>query len=196
MSLPIKKTRKRKLFRNSGCATSGGDFHGPSPSAGSRSLCVASRFRIGTGFAPIRIGALQIELTHYLSGSAPGRAARAAFGRTLLAATLALGLFSPLLEAKEKKISRTVTGQVLDADENGIAGAKVELTDVQTGKKLAMFSEENGRYKFSDLESNHDYTIQATHQGLSSEVRKISSFDNRNNFVIYLKIHPQSNSDK
>lgn len=92
--------------------------------------------------------------------------------------------------AKEKKIPRTVSGTVLDKHENGITGATVELTDLATGKKIAIYSEEGGRYKFSDLEPTHDYSLQATRGSLSSEVRKISSFDSRNSFVINLKIEP------
>jgi hypothetical protein len=94
------------------------------------------------------------------------------------------------LAAKEKKISKTVTGLVMDKDENGISGAAVELTDLQTGKKVTIVSEEGGRYKFSDLQPTHDYELQAKNQGLESEPRKVSSFDSRNRLVINLKIAP------
>ncbi len=107
-----------------------------------------------------------------------------------LAAVQLLVFFTGGLAAKQKKVPRSVSGFVLDKDENGIAGATVELTDLQTGKKLAIFSEEGGRYKFSDLEPLHDYELQATHKGLSSEVRRVSSFDSRNTIVINLKIEP------
>lgn len=94
------------------------------------------------------------------------------------------------LAAKEKKVSRTVTGQVLDIDENGIARATVTLTDLQTGKKLAIYSSDDGHYEFSDLNTGHDYEVQASHQGVSSDARRVSSFDNRNRFVINLRIPP------
>jgi len=110
----------------------------------------------------------------------------------VLLAVQGLAFSTLALAAKEKKISRSVSGVVLDKDENGVAGATVQLTDLGTGKKIAMYSEEGGRYKFSDLEPTHDYSLQATSSGLSSEVRKISSFDNRNNFVINLRIEPPS----
>ncbi len=94
------------------------------------------------------------------------------------------------LVAKEKKLSKTVSGLVLDKDENGIAGATIELTDVQTGKKVTIVSEEGGRYKFSDLQPTHDYELQAKDEGLESQLRKVSSFDSRNRLVINLKISP------
>lgn len=128
--------------------------------------------------------------------SLPSRPVRAVAPWALAAAVFVLAFFAPGLEPKEKKVARTVSGQVLDQDENGILGAAVELTDLQTGKKLAMFSEDGGHYKFTDLDPLRDYTLQATYKGLSSEVRKVSSFDLRNTFVIYLKIPPPKTSDK
>jgi carboxypeptidase family protein len=94
------------------------------------------------------------------------------------------------LPAKEKKISRTVTGLVLDKDENGIPRATVTLTDLQTGKKLAIYAGDDGRYQFSDLDPRHDYEVQGNFQGVASEARKVSSFDDRNKFVINLRIPP------
>jgi hypothetical protein len=131
----------------------------------------------------------------------PGRAVR---GRSRLlrnAAWLAILVqvlaFSVTgLAAKQKKVSRSVSGVVLDKDENGIAGATVELTDLATGKKTAMFSEDGGRYKFADLEPTHDYELHATDKGLSSEVRKVSSFDARNTIVINLRIEPPKSSEQ
>lgn len=116
---------------------------------------------------------------------------RAATAAPWLAVLAAVHLAAPFgLAAKKKTVSRSVTGLVLDKDENGISGATVELTDLQSGKKLAISAQEGGHYKFSDLEPNHDYQVQATHKGLSSEARKVSSFDTRITFVINLKIEP------
>lgn len=94
------------------------------------------------------------------------------------------------LVAKEKKIERTVSGQVLDQAENGIAGATVTLTDVNTEKKIAAFTREGGHYQFSDLQPTHDYEVQATYKGSSSDVRKVSSIDSRHRIVLNLRIPP------
>ncbi len=92
------------------------------------------------------------------------------------------------LGAKEKKISRVVTGAVLDEADNPVAGATVTMADVETGKKLTTFSKEGGIYQFSALQPTHDYELQATYKGISSEVRKASSVDSRNKIVLNLKI--------
>ncbi len=97
---------------------------------------------------------------------------------------------SSLIAKQKKKVSRTVTGVVLDKDENGISGATVELTDLQTNKKIAIFSQEGGRYQFADLQPTHDYEVRASYKGLSSEARKFSSFDNRNEIVLNLTLSP------
>jgi len=95
----------------------------------------------------------------------------------------------PHLAAKEKKVvSRTVTGAVLDEADNGIVGATVQLTDIQTGKKYAAYSGQGGEYHFSDLKPTHDYEVQASFRGSSSEVRKVSSVDTRNRIVINLTV--------
>ncbi|MGD0694255.1 MAG: carboxypeptidase-like regulatory domain-containing protein [Terriglobia bacterium] len=92
--------------------------------------------------------------------------------------------------AKKKTISRTVSGVVLDASDNPIAGATVELSDKYTGKTVAIYTEENGSYQFADLNPNHDYEIQARSQNKSSEVRRLSSLDDRDKIVMNLRIPP------
>ena len=100
-----------------------------------------------------------------------------------------LNLSAPQGLAKEKKPpSKTVTGAVLDEAENGIEGATIELTDLQTKKVLAIYSQEGGQYQYTDLMPSHDYTIKATYKGSSSEVRQISSVDIRPRLVLNLTI--------
>jgi len=107
----------------------------------------------------------------------------------LTALLLALVLCASAGLAKQKaSLTRTVSGVVLDEAENGIEGATVELTDVQTGKNLALYSQETGQYVFAGLLPSHDYTIKATFRGASSEVRQISSIDPRPRVVINLTI--------
>jgi fructose 1,6-bisphosphatase len=105
----------------------------------------------------------------------------------LLAGVLVFGFATGL--AKEKKsTSRTVSGLVLDETENGIEGATIELTDVQTGKVVAIYSQEGGQYHLSDLLPSHDYKIKATFKGASSEIRQVSSMDTRPHPVINLTL--------
>jgi hypothetical protein len=91
--------------------------------------------------------------------------------------------------AKEKPpTTKTVSGVVLDEAENGIEGATIELTDLQTGKLMAIYSQEKGQYSLSGLLPSHDYKIKASFKGSSSEVRHISSFDTRMRIVINLTL--------
>ncbi len=97
------------------------------------------------------------------------------------------------LAAKEKKVSKTITGVVLDSAEDPIPGATVELTDVQAGKKHAIYAQEGGRYQFSDLATTHDYEVRAVYKGASSDVRKVSSLDDRQTVVMNLRIPAAKN---
>jgi Carboxypeptidase regulatory-like domain len=117
--------------------------------------------------------------------------ARAVRCVALLLAVCVLASFPLSVFAKQKKkISRTVTGVVLDGTDNPIAGASVELTDVQTAKKVAIYSEDGGRYQFADLNPAHDYELLALNKNISSDVRKVSSLDDRDRIVVILRIPP------
>jgi hypothetical protein len=101
-------------------------------------------------------------------------------------------LLCPLQTAAKKKppITKTVTGKVFDAHYNPIANAVVSLTDLTNNKKLAIYSEQDGSFQFSGLSFNHDYEIRASYKGVSSEARKVSSWDTRDRLVMYLHIPP------
>lgn len=107
---------------------------------------------------------------------------------TALLLVWAWGLCASGLAKERKPVTRTVSGVVLDEAENGIEGATIELTDLQTEKLVAIYSQEGGQYHFSDLLPSHDYKIKATFKGSSSEVRQISSIDTRLRVVINLTI--------
>jgi Carboxypeptidase regulatory-like domain len=116
--------------------------------------------------------------------------------RLLVLASAAMTAFIALcpadLTAKKKVvIPRTVTGVVLDKNDNPISGAVVEMTDTQTGKKLASYSGEDGHYTFSNLDVHRDYQLQARYQGQSSDVRTASSFDSSNKIILNLRIPPE-----
>jgi hypothetical protein len=100
----------------------------------------------------------------------------------------AWGLCASGLAKEKQPVTRTVSGVVLDEAENGIEGATIELTDLQTGKVVAIYSQKGGQYLFSNLLPSHDYKIKATFKGSSSEVRQISSIDTRSRVVLNLTI--------
>ena len=108
----------------------------------------------------------------------------------LLCVLLFVGLCAaPRLAAKQKApTTKTVTGQVMDQGETGIGGAAVMLKDVQTGKTRAIYANDNGEYKFADLDPHHDYEISAGYKGANSESRRVSSVDTRTKLVINLTV--------
>ena len=50
------------------------------------------------------------------------------------------------------------------------------------------FSDDGGNYRFSGLDPNADYEIHAEKDGAKSPTRSISSFDNKKDLVLKLKI--------
>jgi hypothetical protein len=120
-----------------------------------------------------------------------GRAGR--LGVLALALTvIGLTAAAPSLLAKKKKppTTKTVRGQVLDAQDNGIVGAAVEMTNLSNGKKSAIYTEEGGHFIFTGLKTFEDYEFRATDKGMASETRKISSWDTRMQMVVNLHIPP------
>lgn len=110
----------------------------------------------------------------------------------LAAATLGLTLGAPSAMARKKKLptTKTVRGVVLDASGNGIGGAAVEMTNLSTGTKTAIFADTGGRFMFAGLKTFDDYQFRATYQGKTSEIRKVTSYDNRLRVQVNLHIPP------
>jgi hypothetical protein len=120
----------------------------------------------------------------------PTRARKRRLENSIHLLLVVLLLFSPAaMPAKDKTpTTRTVSGMVMDEAENPIKGATVELKDLQTQKVLDIYSQEDGQYQYSELRFDHDYTVQAAHNGLSSEVRQVSSIDTRWHMVLNLTL--------
>ena len=114
------------------------------------------------------------------------------FPLVIIAASLALisVLSLPLAAKKKPPLTKTVQGEVLDASNNPIVGASVELTDETAGTTLGLYTVAGGRYEFTELKPNHDYKVQAKYKGLASEVRHASSLDDRGIVVLNLTIAP------
>ena len=114
--------------------------------------------------------------------------------RAVVCGLLAVACLVPAsgLAAKKNKAptTKTVTGQVQDPAEKTLGGAEVTLKDLQTGKTLAIYADENGQYQFTDLDPHHDFEIQAKFKGVASETRQVSTIDTRWKVVINLTIPP------
>lgn len=83
---------------------------------------------------------------------------------------------------------RVVQGKVVDGSNAPIKGAVVYLKDSRSLAVKSFFSDADGNYRFGQLSQNSDYQVWAENNGKKSSVKTISSFDNKNQFNINLKI--------
>ena len=138
---------------------------------------------IGNEILQSRCGAVNVKRISLSRLRVPGMVAVA----VLCLAAVSL----PALIAKQKRqVMKTVSGSVLDPNENGIVDAAVSISDMQSGKKYTTVSKEGGRFQFANLPPQHDYEVQAVYKDMSSEVRKVSSLDTRLRIVLNLRIPP------
>ena len=136
-------------------------------------------------------------LLNLVGSSVPVRSGRTSprgSQRAVVCCLLAAACLAPASGAAAKKnkapTTKTVTGQVQDPAQKTLGGAEVTLKDLQTGKTLAIYADENGQYQFTDLDPHHDFEIQAKFKGVASEARQVTSFDTRWKVVINLTIPP------
>ena len=114
------------------------------------------------------------------------------FGTLLLGAVLISTVGAEQLGAKKKNKkfapTRVVFGRVLDAEENAVPRAAVRLRNLRTDETRAVYADEEGHYRFTNLKTTVDYEVQAEHNGLVSRARRVSTFDNRREVVYTLKL--------
>jgi hypothetical protein len=85
-------------------------------------------------------------------------------------------------------VQRVVQGKVTDSSGAIVKGAVVYLKDGHSLTVKSYFSDDEGGYRFGQLAQSTDYEIWAESNGKKSAVKTISSFDNKNQFYIDLKI--------
>ncbi len=98
-----------------------------------------------------------------------------------------LAVVAPAQKDKEPQL-RTLHGVVTDKSENPIAGSVVFLKNLRTNAVTSRFSDSDGTYRFSGLDPNADYEVHAEFEGSKSNARTLSSFDNRKDMILNLKI--------
>ena len=109
----------------------------------------------------------------------------------ILLASLAGLLWPAAMASQDKKREaqlRTVHGTVIDKDENELPGGVVQLKNTKTQIVKTYIAQEKGEYRFSGLDPNVDYEIHAEKDNMTSTKRTISSFDNRKDIVVNLKV--------
>ena len=111
-------------------------------------------------------------------------------GKVILAAiaVTAVSLFAGM-PIHAQSAQRVVQGKVVDKADAPIKGAVVYLKDDQSLAVKSAISRDDGSYRFGQLAQNTDYELWATSNGKKSGTKTISSFDNKNQFYIDLKIN-------
>jgi hypothetical protein len=113
--------------------------------------------------------------------------------RSAIVASLFLTCFASVVLSFDKKDKeqdklRMVQGVVMDAQENLLVGAVVQLKNSKTLQVRSFITQEKGVYQFHGLDPNVDYMLKADYQGASSPWKTLSSFDSRKQPNINLKV--------
>ncbi len=113
------------------------------------------------------------------------------FRLLLVALALCVGVCAAVAQdAKHEAQLRTVRGVVADkSSENPVPSAVVFLRNTRTNAVRSYIANEEGDYRFSGLDPNVDYEIHAEKDGAKSATRTISSFDNKKDIVLNLKLN-------
>jgi hypothetical protein len=83
---------------------------------------------------------------------------------------------------------RTVSGSVLDAASNPIQGATVFLKNQKSKTIRSFASLANGHFSFAQVNKAEDFDLWAEKDGKKSEVKTVSSWDERAQFVTELRL--------
>ena len=89
---------------------------------------------------------------------------------------------------KDKEQLRTVWGTVLDKNEALLPGAVVYLKNTKTLVIKSYIADDKGEFRFNALKTNVDYELYAEFNGVRSSTKTISTFDNRAQIQMALKI--------
>jgi len=84
--------------------------------------------------------------------------------------------------------SRVLTGKVMDRQDAPLPNAVVYLTNTRTRAVKTYIVAQDGSYRFPSLSPNIDYEVYAQYNGRKSDTKTVSSFDNRQQVNINLKI--------
>jgi hypothetical protein len=90
---------------------------------------------------------------------------------------------------KKQASTRTLTGTVLNQDDQALASAVIYLKDTRTLAVRTYISNKDGSYQFGGLAPNQDYELYADYQGDRSSTRTLSAFDSRTQPNINLHVN-------
>jgi hypothetical protein len=97
---------------------------------------------------------------------------------------------------KGEPATRTLQGLVLDAGDQPLPGAVVQLKDMRTLQVRSFYSTPKGEYHFSGLKMDNDYQVKADFSGNTSGPKTISVFDTQKVVTRNLKIEKPEKPEK
>jgi len=95
---------------------------------------------------------------------------------------------NPFIAQAQNIGQRDVSGSVIDAESNPVAGATVFLKNQKTKSIRSYTSSKNGRFHFAQVNMAEDYDLWAEKGGHKSGVKTVSSWDARKDFETELKM--------
>ncbi|MGB7727776.1 MAG: carboxypeptidase-like regulatory domain-containing protein [Candidatus Acidiferrum sp.] len=90
--------------------------------------------------------------------------------------------------SKKDNQLRSVRGVVADKDEKPIPNAVVFLKSLRTNTVISHYSDDEGNYRFTGLDTNVDYEVFAEFDGQKSATRTVSALDSRKEITLNLKV--------
>ncbi|MFN8005723.1 MAG: alpha/beta fold hydrolase [Terriglobia bacterium] len=111
----------------------------------------------------------------------------------LMMAVISLVLFGQQAWALKKKEppTKTIRGQVVDRENQAVAGAKVFIQNTSKNTTTVLVSDESGVFSIYGLDTKIDYIVHAESRNLSSEKMTVSRYLNRlDNYFTLALINP------
>lgn len=105
-----------------------------------------------------------------------------------LALRVTLGNLTPALSAQTAHIERTVDGKVVNKADAPINGAVVYLKDTRSLNIKTYICDNDGHFHFGQLSQDTDYDLWADNNGVKSNTRTISSFDDKSHYYFTLTV--------
>ena len=84
--------------------------------------------------------------------------------------------------------TRIVTGTVRNQEGRPLAGAVVQMTNMDSQQVWSNVTKIDGTYRFAAVEFALSYRLQAKYQNYSGNVRHVSMYDPRPSVVINLRV--------
>jgi hypothetical protein len=97
-------------------------------------------------------------------------------------------LLAPAAWAQNVGGLRTVSGTVLNANSDPVAGATVFLKNEKTKAIRSFASTADGHFHFAQVDMSIDFDLWAEKDGKKSATKTVSSWDDRKDFISDLKL--------